>query len=1098
MADINVNPNLPLQQDVPPAPRMRRSSAPTGFLNSIYRNVKTPFEYGAWIFSPWKGPADTLRRIDEAADRGIQRAKTRGVALEPVAPQLHAELDQLLGTHEEADRTAAINAAQRGPIADIHPLLPDPEITRAPGLQERYDATDPKDQIILQRGRLAKKLSVFTVLLQMRERCGEVRDRQGNVEENNLALMNLVKKATEGDTLPTVWELFTSHYDLTFFQLIKAAWFYWVYYQTSIIDNTVSEYLRSFIDHLTKDLVKPNSETRTLLFRSLLKNVNQFLIADIQATKDFAYEKDHGDLEDYRNRAIERHYGFSLSELCRSFSESMVENGSPEVKFFEEFQKIPVLGWAFKAFQSLVNWLIIRRAMKSMILPPSLQSAVNKGLEATQPHNLPFSLALTRFFTKRLEELRKELKNPASREAKSEGKFPGTEALPETIKYLKIALALEGPEVEGSDVEVAQTPLELRRKFEEIEKDKGWGFKPIISKSIEKSINDAGDLLFRFLNKEAQSGKLFANLLELSTAPFSGEQNDPTLLAAQYKEEKSKLERTAEGVFKQLVNKGVSEVVNGTDTKESEQTASDSFDDQRVVVHKSVEELSAICTRMAQKVERSREAPTPENNVQTDIASVLQIMQALASRKELQEEFKNVKGVDQNAVWRVIVPLIERTESIQERVLKLQELQDHYPSHANVVRHLNEMTHHLRSIRNQFHAQPRHLQNPLIQSLGQTADEITQCLGAKAPLRLKLQEFIIQISELSENVVKEQQAIDAIHRLYPPRDNAEEDAQEGLLDQMLNYERGVHPQGFKPKACLSEIGKYLVHFPAEERIELERIIGNGSNLRTKWTVLGDALQRIYTRHTQAKNRDSALLDQALDAANNWVQEKTTKYNLVKQEDHRQMRAEMETISTEMAALKKAADEMELNLATSLSPRANQAARLSLPVVAGVAGFAVAGPAGAVGASLLTGGVVKWLHGMKGSSNDSSLASIGVKAGVVAAGTLAAWYGWAPAALTYASSFVPAAVSSTVAGWVPASVATTGAAVSSYFAGAPVVAAATATYTGWSTAKVVKSHAEAEANDQVWKLFKSARRLSLAPRVYKAATTRAMKELTAAG
>jgi hypothetical protein len=452
-------------------------------------------------------------------------------------------------------------------------------------------------------------------------------------------------------------------------------------------------------------------------------------------------------------------------------------------------------------------------------------------------------------------------------------------------------------------------------------------------------------------------------------------------------------------------------------------------------------------------------------------------MQVLAGRKELQEELKNIKGVDRDAIWGVITPLIGRAERIQERVLKLQELQDHYPSHAAVVVHLNEMRDLMRSIREQFHAQPRHLQNPLIQSLGKTADDITTCLGAKAPLRIRLQQFIVEISALSESIVKEQQAIDAIHKLYPPRDHVDDDTPEGLLDQMLNYERGVHPSGFKPQACMAEIGKYLVHFPAEERIELERIIGNGSNLRTKWAQLGESLQRIFTRHSQAKNRDKALLDQTLDTSTNWVQEKTLKYNLVKQDDHNKMQAEMDAISTEVAALRRDTQRMDLNLSVSLPSGAYGALCATLgPTVGGAIGSlfgSLLGPAGTVAGAFLGAGVGKLARGVGDNAANESKHFVRTlaKKTVGAAATAAATYAFAPAALAVAG--VSAA---------SAALATTGA------------YASTAAFAGWSVVQAGQSGIENRIFNNVWNIFGQAYKFVLQPRIYKAATTRAMKVL----
>jgi len=1076
MANINVNPNIPLQRNQPVQVPAKSSSYLGNLLNTVYLGMRRPIDHAWYKRSPSDNPSRALKRIDEASERGLQIAKTRGVPLEPIAPRLHGEIDQILEIQGKANRIEAMNRAEVGEVANIHPLEPDAEVTRAPDPQARVDATDWKVQIVVQRVNLSRKLSAFTALMQMRDRCGRK-------DENNLGLMNLVKRATEGPNPPTIWELFTSHYDLSFFEKIQAAWFYWIYYQTSLISNTVSAYLVSFIDEITKDLTQKNSETRSLVISGVLQNANEFLIEDIQAARDFSNGVDHGGLDKYQDRAIERHYGFSLTELCKKFSEKRVDQSDTRVPFFEAFQQIPVIGWGFKGFEWFVNRFIIQKAMKTWILPNALESGVNKGLEATQPHNLPFTLSLTRFFTQRLEQLQEKIKD-GTEAPKAETKFPGTELLSPTIKLLLQALSLEG----------LKTPKELRDKFAEIERGKNTADKKI-EDGIEEGIVEASDLLFKYLNETAESGELFAKLLELSVAPFSGEAKEQALLEAEYKEEKAKLERTARTVFQEISRQAITRIINGPKTEDSQQVAASSFENQKKITDKTVEELNVVCTRMAAKVEQSRVAPAPENNVQTDIGSVLQTLQVLASRKELQDKLVGVKPVDQDAIWRALTPLLTRAEEIQGHVLKLQKLQDHYPAHAAVVTHLTEMKELLRSIRDQFHAQPRHLQNPLIQSLGKTADEITKCLGTKSLVHLKLQAFITQISQLSDSIVKEQQVIDAIQeRLYPPRNNNEEDVPEGLLDQMLNYQRGVHPKGFKPHACLEEIGKCLAYFPVEERIELERIIGNGSNLRTKWVELGEAMQRIYTRHLQHKNRDKAQLDGILDEASTWVQEKTMKYNLVKADDHSKMRDEMGAISTGVAALKKDAEKMRVNLSVSLPSRAYKACcTLLAPVVGSTVGFTAAGyismvtgpllglvtgPVGAVVGSFAASALTKWKAvGIEVEEKDItetekafSWGSIAKKAGLIA-GKVGLAYWAVPAAAAYVGT------SAATAGY--ASLGT---------------AVATAGYAGFNGAKVALSATEDRIFDQVWEKYDAAYKFVLQPRIYKATTTRAMAVL----
>jgi hypothetical protein len=874
-------------------------------------------------------------------------------------------------------------------------------------------------------------------------------DRCGKAEDNNLALMNLVKKATEGANSPSVWELFTSHYNLSFFEYIQAAWFYWIYYQTSLISNTISAYLGSFVEHLTKDLTKENSETRTFVFSSLLQNAKEFLIDDNQAARDFSQGKDHGDLASYQNRAIERHYGFSLSELCKKFSEKRVEKSSPQVEFFKNFQLIPIIGWAFVAFQWFVNHFIIQRSMQSWILPHALESAVNKGLEATQPHNLPFTLGLTQFFTQQFEQLLGKLKNGDDSTPASVDKFPETELLSPTIKELIKAIALQGIE----------TPLELRKKFAEIERGKNL-VKDRIEKAIEEGIVHSGNLLFRYLNEVAQSGELFARLLDLATTPFSGESKSQAVLEAEYKAETAKLTRIAETVFKQIVRAAVAKKFNGVKTEDSQNIAQSLFEEQRIIVTKIANELDRLCATMTLKVAQSREEPTDENNVQTDIASLLQIMQVLAGRKELVEQLNHLKGPDRNAILGVVTPLMQRAEKIQERVLNLQELQAEYPSDANVVLHFTELGNLIRLIKGQFHAQPRHLQNPLIQSLGKTADELIRCRGAKAPLRIRLQQIINEISRLTETIVKEQQTIEAIHKLYPPRDHVEENAPQGLLDEMLSFQRGVHPRGFKPQACMDEIRKCLVHFPSEERGELERIIGDGSNLRKKWPLLAQALERIFRKHSIAKNQNKTLLDQALEKSSAWVQEKTLKYKLVKQDDHNKMQMEMSAISSEVTSFVKDVKDMDLNLSASF-PSSLYGAICAVPVPALGAWLGsflgpVLGPVGTIAGAFVGGAAGKYARGI-GDKPDGSNNSMKKVAGITAAA--AATYYFAPALLATAAC------------------------------------SATGAFLGWSGMKKVQSGLENMAFNEVWGIFGQAFKLALHPRIYKAATTRTMKVLS---
>jgi hypothetical protein len=1058
MPELQVHRNVPLQSHTVSNRQTRINS--WNFGNLVLSPVLGLIEYGRYLWSPSPSPNNILSKISSAAERGLQRAKIRGVESEQITPKLHGDINELLAVRINAERTAAINSAQLGEVANLDRLMPDEEVTRAPQLQNREEARDWKQEIIIRKDSLSKKVTIFTTLLQMRDRCGCGKD-----EKNNLGLMELVKKATENkDNPPSVWELFTSRYEheLTLPQKFVAGWFYAFFYLTSLLGNTVEAYLGKFIEDISNDLTKESSETRTSVFRTLIENANQFLEEDNLATEHFANGKEHGSLKEYRNRAIERVYGFSLPDLCKAFSEHRVDKDSPTVPFLRSFQEIPVLGWPFQIFEWIVNRFLIQSSMKTSILPQALEGLVNKGLEATRQENLPFSISMTQFLTKRLEQLFTKIKTGMD-SSPSKDKFPGTEMLPTTIKNLTLTLALQG----------ATTPLELRNKFEQIKKNKSWNLDKTIADKIELAIVEAANKLFGYLHETVESGELFANLLELAEEPFFGKEKNPSLLLAEYKEEESKLRRTAKSVFEELIRKTFAERFYRKDTESSQKIAADLFDSQKIVINKTISSLKDVCDRMKDKIAQSQQEPKLENNVQTDITSLLQILHVLSSRKELQEELTNINEVDRNAIWRTLNPFIERTAKIQERILRLQELQDHYPSHHFVVHHLNVMNNLFKSIRDQFHTQPRHLQNSLIQPLGRTADEISKCLGAKAPLQIKLQGMIGEISRLTENIVKEQQIIDAIHALYPPRYNADDGEPEGLLDQLLNYERGVQPSGFKPKACLDEIKKYLAHFPPEEKHELEILIGNGSNLKMHWAALAEVLQKIYTKHMQIKYQDENLLDARLDADRDWIQEKVVKYTIVKEDDHSKMRSEMNAISMEVESLIKDSEYLMLNLPAALSPRVKQIANMLFPVAGALLPLTAGTYAGGWVASSVgsfAGGLFgKWWNGDSSLNKKTAAINQEPKDTVTVSVTKKIFI---TSLAGFVSYFLPA-------GWSRAG------------------AAATAGYAGWNTVTTAQSIAEDRTYNQVMEIFNNAYDLMLNERIYKAATTRTLLAMTPA-
>ncbi len=266
-----------------------------------------------WL-SP-QAPQRLCAKSMTALSKGCSEPLYWGVKSDRDPANIQADLDELLIKRKSSEATP-LNPADVGPVAEIPNTPFDPEVTRAPDLQARVAAIDWKQRAEFTRIDLLKKSTAYTVLMKMCDRCGIQ-------EKDNQALINLTKKVAGKDS-PSVWKLFTERYtNLTLFQKFSAGLFYWVYYKTSILSNSIEAIMNACFK-MTEDLTSENSSTRTVFFSEVLKNANQFLIEDIRATKDFAYEKVHGDLEECRNRAIEEHIGFSLKAICKAVSEKMV------------------------------------------------------------------------------------------------------------------------------------------------------------------------------------------------------------------------------------------------------------------------------------------------------------------------------------------------------------------------------------------------------------------------------------------------------------------------------------------------------------------------------------------------------------------------------------------------------------------------------------------------------------------------------------------------------------------------------------------------------------------------------------------------------
>lgn len=990
---------------------------------------KRLWEWGCSWSSHSEDPSAILRRIKEAADLGIQKANSGGVIVESPAAQLNNELNHVLIQHGVNPNPGVGPALEVGTVAMIQGVAQDQEVTRAVALQDRVDRTNWRQRRTQLQTKLIDKLGVFAILIQMR-------NRTGIVEQDNLQILSLVKQATEGPSPASVWKLFTSQYELSFFQKIVAAFYYLFCFKTGLVQNTIDAYLGAFITQMTTSLTTECGETRTRVFRSLIENVHSFLVEDLRATEAYANGTEAGLLENVRDRAIERHYDSSLKTLCENFSSRTVL-GDPRVRFFKDLQDIPFVGLVFFAFEWMVNKLIIQRLMMNSILPQVLESAVKEGIKATQPDKLPFAISLTQFFTSQLEKLRTLIENDKAPTSPA-GTVAGTEELPPTIKLLIQCLELEGK----------YTPFELQTKIAAIKRG-GAGFVDgYISKEIEKAIVKAGNTLFSYLNQSVQSGELFAKLLELSLAPFSGEAKTEEMLRAEFDEEFCKFERISASVFQNLIKKAISGGVSATKAEHQSTTAQNSLTSQKIIAQNLFTKIEEICGQIEIKVGLLDNDVSQSIGIQQDIVQILQILQVLDSRKEFQERFDEMDKINKNEIWNRFVPLFKKMEEIQSKVLQLQNLSDEYPHHISVHTHLTEMETFFAVIENS-----EQLSAPLFQSMSQTLDKISRILGSDAPVHNILKTNIERALELSTNMAKEQNSIDAIEALAPLTIEGQP-PQEGLLSHLLNYQKGrTYPRGFRMSDCRRMITKNFELFSDEEKRTLENLFGDGSEMTSRISPLLAALQNIHTNHFQKKAEYLQEFINLIQTHKNWISSKKLSYEQIKTQDQGQMKSLTTAISSQIKDLQRDRNLVSSSLTLPLSSKIWKSVAYGAPLLGWYFGYPGTG-------AFFGTNISEMLLPPSHDSNDNSLKRNVTRGGMGALASVLYYFGYPFHSLVQGGLGI---------------------------LGSHLIAS--------SVIRLGKQHTENQSLEKVQDIFKRAYSLSLNPRVYKAATTRAMLAVT---
>jgi hypothetical protein len=453
------------------------------------------------------------------------------------------------------------------------------------------------------------------------------------------------------------------------------------------------------------------------------------------------------------------------------------------------------------------------------------------------------------------------------------------------------------------DLEPFETRLELKKKFEEMEKVAS-SVDTRIQTSIQDGVIKGGHFLFKYLDERAKSKELFARLLELACLPFSGERKSLETLQAEFKAEQEKLERTAADVVEKLIQSAAHETQ--TNPESSKKIGDQVLSRRKKVLELSLDELQKLAQAIEKKIDQAEQNPNSSNNIQKDLVSLLQILEVTVNHNTFQDKVEGITGSHTTAIWELLYPILNQLKIVGKKALILQKSQSLYPSHKIVEDELRKMNKLLIQAQKEFHTQPHHHQAPLLRSVENSIKRIESALKSKAPLVIKLKSYAEQIQQITLKEAEEHKKIEAIETLSSPNEQ-----RNGLLEQLANFENGA------PSALIEQIDETLSLLPEQEQQELREIIGDGTQLRRRWDALHATIQRTYETYKRDKEQYKNELNALIEQISPWMKEKTASYQALRERDYNKMKGEIGSIAEALKKCKSETNKLKADLNPSL-------------------------------------------------------------------------------------------------------------------------------------------------------------------------------------
>jgi len=584
-------------------------------------------------------------------------------------------------------RAAQLAAQIPHPVAPLHQTFTDPEETlREMGhktFNYHQNALSPvetvnwKEKTDRELDVFVQKASMFAIINLMDETI-----------DGSQALEILNEVSPEKSVLDVYLEKYGKK--RSFLQKIQVRWRYSFYFRCNFVPNTLNTFMQAFLGIMRSNLVqKDGGKNLTTLINTALSETSSFLDFYLQGIENYEKGTDlQGARDTHIAKELSKKFGLSEAEVCRKFSFTAVQEFLPRVHFFlgwknSSWALVRIIGDCLDYTLGIVLNSILKKKLKNT-LPSVLQNLVKTSVDATQPQNLPFVIAITQGILEMLRKFKVQVEQtPSSLE--SSCVIAGTEKLPEVIKKFLDVLSKESK----------QTRKELQQQSKSGHSSIDF-FSQEIDKSIEEGCINGARAFFSYLTKQENSEEIFYLLLNLTNATFESKPQDLQKLQVKYNALKKEMQREAREVFQMVIHRSVNEQIQGPTAAQGEQMAENVEDKLRSRSLEAVRQLLAESHSIQSKLAASTQQLGSDIDIAENLDSMNEAIanyQSLAVLDEFPEALKT--GID-----RTMLPVFNSMNGMLDQVGHAKKMHQELLQNARFHRELQklfDMQHNIRS-----------------------------------------------------------------------------------------------------------------------------------------------------------------------------------------------------------------------------------------------------------------------------------------------------------------------------------------------------------------------------------------------------------------